>query len=159
MYSFHTSLTSSLSKWFLNSSNFLKIYTSLSRNSTKLNGDLYPTLGSLGQFVFTHINLKIFNLQTSLKVNRYSNQGKNSFSFILWSNNAQNFTNSKTIVRNITSYFSDHQRRDLMSLTSNWYYLKIKNSLLINSFASSFIFVICSKRSKLQAWSKISWST
>jgi len=55
----YNSTISSLSK--TNSSNFKKKLRSLSIKSTKLERDLQPILGSLGQFLFTKINLSKFS--------------------------------------------------------------------------------------------------
>jgi len=61
------------------------------------------------------------------------------------------------IVRNIASCFCHHWRGDLMSLTSNWYLLKIRSSLLTSSSIGSLVLTIYSNISKLQSSSKIFW--
>jgi hypothetical protein len=61
-------------------------------------------------------------------------------------------------VKNIVSCFYHHWRGHLMSWTSNWYFLKIRSSLLTSSSTGSFVLIICSNTSKLQFRSKILWS-
>jgi hypothetical protein len=52
-------------------------------------------------------------------------------------------------IGNIASCFCHHWRKHLMFLTSNWYLLKIYNSLSTNSSTSSLLLVVYSKISKL----------
>jgi hypothetical protein len=57
LFKTYNSTTSSLSKAPSNSSNFSSKLRSLSIKFAKLKGDFQPILGSLGQFLFTKINL------------------------------------------------------------------------------------------------------
>jgi hypothetical protein len=145
LLNFYASTISSLSN---SSSNFFKsTFQSISflRNSIKSNGGLHLILRSLNQFLLKKINFFKFSIcqQHFLRLVRISTK-ENIFSVFIWHPTIPKIYQAKTpIVGNIASYFYHNWRGHLMSLTSNWYLLKINSPLLISFFVNSHVLAIC----------------
>ncbi len=118
---FYTSTTLSLSNSPSNFSYFSSRFTSISRNSTKLDGNLQPILVSLGQFLLTNINFCKWHL---LRLVSISAKEKTHYVSIWDPTTLKIYWAKKPIVRNIVSCFCHRWRWHLMFLTSNWYILK-----------------------------------
>ncbi len=148
---FYSSTISSLSN---SPSNFFKSSSqsiSLLRNSTKLDGGLHHIIKSLSQFFWTKINFFKFSIcqRHFLRLVRIPTK-ENILSIFIWDPTIPKIYQAKNqTIGNITSCFYHHWKGHLMSLTSNWYFLKINNPLLISSFVNSFVLVICLNISKL----------
>jgi hypothetical protein len=148
---FYTSTTSSLVNSRSNSSNSSSKSISLSKNYNK-DGDLHPILGSLGQFLLTKINFSKFFVCKwhVLRLVRILAKEK-MFSISIWDPIIPKICQAKSpTIGNIASCLCHHWKGYLMSLTSNWYLLKIKNSLLTSFYMVSLTsHSICSNISKL----------
>ncbi len=122
----------------------------ISINSIRLQKDLQPTLGSLGQFLLT--NIKIFKFSNCKQqflslVSRLTKEKNLSISIcnviifnIYWA--------KKPIMGNMGSCFCHHWRRHLIYLASTLNPLKSNYFLLTNSLNGSFVPTIISKLSR-----------
>jgi len=157
---FYTSTTSSLSNSLSNYFNSSSMFISFSRNSNKLNGDLHPILRTLGQFLLTKINFYKFSICKWHPLRLVRILVKENILIVLICNPIipKIYQAKNPIIGNIALRFCHHWRGRLMSLTSIWYFLKIRSSLVISFFTNSLVLVICSNISNLQSWSKIFWS-
>jgi len=117
-----SSFSNSLSNSFNSSSKFI----SLSRNFNKLDEDLHSIQGSLSQYLLTKINFSTFCIckRHLVKLVRIPTKEKivsiyicdPTIPKICWAKNST--------IENITLCFYHHWKKHLMSLTSNWYFLK-----------------------------------
>ncbi len=151
---FYTSTTSSFSNSPSKSSNSTSKFISLSRNSNKLDGDLHPILRPLSQFLLTKINFSKFFICKWHLLRLIRIPVKENILFVSICNSIilKICWAKKQTIRNIASCFYHHWRGHLMSLTSNWYLLKMRSSLLISSSFGSLVIVVYSNISKLQSW-------
>jgi hypothetical protein len=122
-------------------------------NSTKLEGDLQPILGSLGQFLLTNIKISKFS-DYNLNLLKFARilVKKKIVLVSVWDLTIPKILQTRNpIVGNIESCFCHHYKRHFISFKSIWYHLKMRSSMFTSSFTSSLVLAICSNISKPQS--------
>ncbi len=93
----------------------------------------------------------------SPKVNKYTNQ-RNLLYISIWNPTIPEiYWVRNPVVRNIASCFCHHWKKLLTSLTSNWYLLKISNSLLTNSLLLHLCLQFVQKYPNYNLDKNVSW--